>query len=70
MDSLSRRLVGLGRKQKSPRREHASEPDELKIARKSKGAKGPQNIKARALLDKLEAIRSMEERLDESGEGS
>jgi hypothetical protein len=70
MDSLSRRLVGLGRKQKLPRREHASEPDELKIARKSKCANGPQNIKARALLDKLEAIRSMEERLDESGEGS
>ena len=70
MDSLSRRLVGLGRKQKSPRHEHASEPKDLKIARKSKGATGPQNIKARALLDKLEAIRSMEERLDENGEGS
>ena len=70
MDSLSRRLGSLGRKQKLPRREQASEPKELKIARKSKGATGPQNIKARALLDKLESIRSMEERLDENGEGS
>ncbi|MCX7113486.1 MAG: hypothetical protein NTX45_25985 [Proteobacteria bacterium] len=43
---------------------------ELKIARKSKDARVPQNIKARVLLDKLEAIRSMEERLDENGEGS
>ena len=60
----------MGRKQKLPRHEHASEPKELKISRKSKDAKGPQNLKARVLLDKLEAIRSMEERLDESGEGS
>ena len=75
MDRQSKQRVMSGRKQKQAQREQASAilPKEVKMARKPMPTKEPHDKgdgEARALRGKLEAIRSMEERLDQTGGGS
>ena len=75
MDRQSKQRVMSGRKQKQAQREQASAilPKEVKMARKPMPAKESHDKgdgEARALRGKLEAIRSMEERLDQTGGGS
>ena len=74
MDRQSKQRVMSGRKQKQAQREQASAilPKEVKMARKPMPTKEPHDKgdgEARALRGKLEAIRSMEERLDDAGGG-
>ena len=71
VDSLSKRLGTLEHKQEqSPRHGHASGPKGSKSPNKSKSAKPSKHGESRALRDKLESIRYMEMRLDETAEHS
>ena len=65
INTLSRRVGSLERKQKS-----VQTVLESKDAKDTKLVKGSKKDEARLLREKLEAIRSMEKRLDESGEGN
>lgn len=74
MDRQSKKLTALVRKQKPARREpgNAGGPGASNMTGKPKAAKSSHDHEgeARALREKLEAIQSMEERLDSTGEGS
>jgi len=67
VDSLSKRLGTLERKQKWLHSLLASKAS--KSPGKTRVAKPSKHGESRALRDKLDAIRSMEERMDETGEG-
>ena len=67
VDSLSKRLGTLERKHKSLHSLLASKAS--KSPGKTRVAKPSKHGESRALRDKLDAIRSMEERMDETGEG-
>ena len=67
MDSLSKRLGTLERKQKWLHSLLATKT--VKSPGKTRVAKPSKHGESRALRDKLDAIRSMEERMDETGEG-
>ena len=67
MDSLSKRLGTLERKQKWLHSLLATKT--VKSPGKPRVAKPSKHGESRALREKLDAIRSMEERMDETGEG-
>ena len=67
VDSLSKRLGTLERKQKWLHSLLATKT--VKSPGKPRVAKPSKHGESRALRDKLDAIRSMEERMDETGEG-
>jgi len=69
MDIQSKKLAVLERKQKSLQSQAVSKPPPKKPD-KSAVAKEPTDSEARLLKDKLEAIRAMEKKLDETGEGN
>ena len=68
VDSLSKRLGTLDRKHKWLQSLLATKT--VKSLGKPKSAKPSKHGESRALRDKLDAIRSMEERMDETGEGA
>ncbi len=68
MANLSRRIGSLERKHKTV--QTVLESKESKETKESKDTKGGKKDEARMLREKLEAIRAMEKKLDESGEGN
>lgn len=66
MHHASKRLVSLERKQKTVQ----SVLDSKEPKAPPKGPKAAKDGEARLLRDKLEAIRAMEKKLDESGDGN
>ncbi len=69
MLGLSKKLAVLERKQKSLQSLLASK-ESKNPGNKPKSVKAPRDGEAHLLRDKLEAIRAMEQKLDETGDGS
>lgn len=69
LQSLSKKLALLERKQKSAQSPPTSKPTKSINKAKSE-AEAPKEVEAQRLRDKLEAIRAMEKKLDESGGGN
>lgn len=68
MDGLSRKIASLERKHKTV--QTVLESKEHKAAKGAKASKPSGNEENRLLRDKLEAIREMEKKLDDSGDGN
>jgi len=69
LQSLSKKLALLERKQKSAQSLPTSKSAKSTNKAKSE-AEAPKEVEAQRLRDKLEAIRAMEKKLDESGGGN
>jgi len=70
MNHASRRPASLERKQKTVQSVPESKDPKASPKAPPKGAKASKTDEARLLRDKLEAIRAMEKKLDDAGEGN